>query len=92
MKKVAERTLREEVDLLTEVLREISHAPQYNGSLCEDPEDCPNCYAQKTLREQAARLKLKCACIRPFIFPAPARSDLVCGRCHRPFPRGGPDD
>lgn len=31
-------------------LREIAHAPEYDGSLCEDA-DCPNCYASSILKE-----------------------------------------
>lgn len=44
--------LAREVMRLREVLREIAHAPEYDGSLCPDPEDCPNCIAKEALRAQ----------------------------------------
>lgn len=30
-------------------LKEIAHAPEYDGSLCADRDDCPNCFARKAL-------------------------------------------
>ena len=36
-----------------EALSIIAHADGYDGSLCADKEECPNCYAQKVLLELA---------------------------------------
>ncbi len=44
--------LKQENEQLMGVLRKISHNPQYDGQLC-DKEDCPNCIAQKVLKEIA---------------------------------------
>ena len=43
------RTLMERVEGLEKVLEEIAHAKGYNGSLCADSEDCPNCFARRFL-------------------------------------------
>ena len=45
------RTLERRVAALEAGLRKLAHAPEYNGSLCPDPDDCPNCYARALLKE-----------------------------------------
>ncbi len=43
--------LRAENEAMELVIREIAHAPEYDGSLCPDSDDCPNCCAQKAIKE-----------------------------------------
>ena len=40
---------REQARRMREALNEIAHSPGYDGSLCEDPSDCPNCVASAAL-------------------------------------------
>jgi len=42
-------TERKTRDTLADALKEIAHHPEYNGSLCADPADCPNCVARAAL-------------------------------------------
>jgi hypothetical protein len=44
---------RARIAALEAVLEEIAHHPEYDGSLCHDREDCPNCYARAALDAEA---------------------------------------
>ncbi len=46
--------LRREVEILEHAMWEIAHFDGYDGSLCADPEDCPNCTAQAAVANLAA--------------------------------------
>ena len=49
-------------------LEEIAHAPTYDGSLCSDPDDCPNCFARAALAAGAGRkLAAEVAAMRPVV-------------------------
>ena len=54
-------------------LEEIAHAPTYDGSLCSDPDDCPNCFARAALAAGAGRkLAAEVAAMRPVVEAARA--------------------
>jgi hypothetical protein len=46
--------LRRTVEILEPAMKEIAHYEGYDGSLCEDPEDCPNCTAQAAMANLSA--------------------------------------